>query len=205
MDEIGRRGLLKMIGAVPVAAALPLAEAEAQSAAQKARDGKAKGKPFTPHFFTPREYATVRILVDMVIPRDERSGSATDALVPEFMDFILTDPLAPERDREARQTQMRGGLTWLDVECGKRFGKGFTDCAEGERAGVLDDIAWPEKAKPELSHGVKFFNFFRDLTASGFWSSKMGVEDLQYTGNTFVAEWKGCPPEALRKLGLPVE
>jgi hypothetical protein len=205
MDEIGRRGLLKMMGAVPVAAAFPLAEAEAQTAARKAKDVKARGKAFSPQFFTPREHATVRILADMVIPRDERSGSATDALVPEFMDFILTDPLAGERDREGRQTQMRGGLAWLDALCGKRFGKAFADCAEGERAQVLDDIAWPEKAKPELSHGVKFFSYFRDLTASGFWSSKMGVEDLQYTGNTFVAEWKGCPPEALKKLGLPVE
>ncbi len=69
---------------------------------------------------------------------------------------------------------------------------------------MLDDIAYPEKAKgkPELSPGVRFFSSFRDLTATGFWSSKMGVEDLQYMGNTYVAEWKGPPPEVLKKLGL---
>lgn len=204
MDEIGRRGALKLIGAVPVAAALPLGEVEASAAAQKAKDTRARGK-FTPRFFTPHELQTVTLLGDMVIPRDDRSGSASDALVPEFMDFILTDPLATDRDREWRQTQMRGGLAWLDLECGKRFAKPFTGCTEAERGQVLDDIAWPEKAKPELSHGVKFFSYFRDFTASGFWSSKMGVEDLQYTGNTFVAEWKGCPPEALKKLGLAAD
>jgi hypothetical protein len=202
MTEIGRRGLLKMIGAMPVAAALPLAPAEAQVVAQRAREARGRPGPFTPKFFTPRELATVRTLADMVIPRDERSGSATDALVPEFMDFIMTDPLANDREREHRQTAMRGGLAWLDAECGRRFAKTFLDCAEGERAQVLDDIAWPEKARPELSQGVKFFNDFRDLTASGFWSSRMGVEDLQYQGNTVVVEWKGCPPEVLAEIGL---
>ena len=67
---------------------------------------------------------------------------------------------------------------------------------------VLDDIAWPERARPELSQGVEFFNRMRDLTASGFYSSKMGVEDLQYLGNTVVPEWHGCPPEALARLGV---
>jgi hypothetical protein len=53
-----------------------------------------------------------------------------------------------------------------------------------------------------MGPGAAFFSLFRDLVASGFWSSRMGVEDLRYTGNTFVAEWKGCPPEVLRKIGL---
>jgi gluconate 2-dehydrogenase gamma chain len=205
MDEIGRRGLLKMIGAVPMAAALPLTAAEAVSAAEKVKEAKAAGKGFTPKFFTPREWATVRLLADIVIPKDERSGGATDAGVPEFMDFMMTDALVADRERERRQTGMRGGLTWLEVECGKRFSKGFVECGDAERAQVLDDIAWPEKARPEMSHGAAFFTYFRDLTASGFWSSKIGIEDLQYKGNTFVAEWKGCPPEALKKLGLPTD
>ncbi len=146
----------------------------------------------------------MRLLADLVIPKDERSGSATDALVPEFMDFAMTDPLIGERDREYRQTAMRGGLAWLDLECQDRFGKTFLLASEGERTQVLDDIAYPEKAKdkPDLKPGVRFFTSFRDLTATGFWSSKMGVEDLQYVGNTYVAEWKGPPVEVLKKLGL---
>jgi len=206
MSEIGRRGLLKLIGTVPVAG-LAISPAEAQQAHEHARkDVKAaakKGLPFAPKFFSAHEWATVRTLADIVIPRDERSGSATDALVPEFMDFILRDPLADPRQLERNQTRMRGGLAWLDLECGRRFsGKTFVACSDAEKKAVLDDIAYPRKARPETSHAVAFFNAFRDLTASGFWSSKMGVQDLQYTGNAFVAEWKGCPPEVLKKLGI---
>jgi gluconate 2-dehydrogenase subunit 3-like protein len=147
-------------------------------------------------FFTDHEWQTVRLLVDYIIPRDERSGSATDAGVPEFMDFILNE-------NTGMQGRVRGGLAWLDTECRERFGgKHFVDVTDAQRRGVLDDIAWPKKARPELSQGAAFFSTFRDFTASGFYSSKLGVADLQYLGNTVVPEWTGCPPEALAKLGV---
>jgi hypothetical protein len=154
--------------------------------------------PFAPQFFTAHELQTVQILSDLIIPRDERSGSATDASVPEFMDFMMID-------RPDGQTPMRGGLAWLDNEALERYGKSFAEATEQQRTGILDDIAWPKKAKAQMSQGVAFFNMFRDLTASGFWSSKTGVSDLGYQGNTFVADWKGCPPEALQKLGVQYE
>jgi hypothetical protein len=97
---------------------------------------------------------------------------------------------------------MRGGLAWLDLECQDRHDKTFLDCTADQRTAVLDDIAWPQKAKPELSQGIAFFSSFRDLTAGGFFSSKMGVEDLKYLGNTMNPNWSGCPPEALKKLGV---
>lgn len=204
MSEIGRRGLLKVIGSVPLAGFVR-SEAEAVPAATVAEAAKAatpRGKGFVPQFFTAHEYATVRELAEAVIPKDERSGGATEAGVPEFMDFMMVDPLESPRIREERQTAMRGGLSWLDLECGDRYGKSFVDCAGDERRAVLDDIAWPEKARPEHQQGAHFFSAFRDLTASGFWSSRIGIEDLQYQGNTYVAEWKGCPAEALNHLGL---
>jgi hypothetical protein len=202
---IERRELLRRVGAVPVAAGLALSPARVQAAQEHVhrQAGKAgKGLPAAPRFFTPREWEAVRILADLVIPADERSGSATDALVPEFIDFIADDPLAEPRERESLQTRLRGGLAWLDRECRRRSGKEFADCAPVERKAVLDDIAWPEKARPEMGPGAAFFSLFRDLVASGFLSSKAGVEDLQYTGNQFVAEWKGCPPDVLARLGL---
>ncbi len=158
-------------------------------------DAFARGAEFAPKFFTAHEWKTIRLLVDLVIPRDARSGSATDAGVPEFMDFIMIDqPLA--------QTRMRGGLHWMDAQMEHRFGKPFADCTHAQQTALLDDIAWPRKAKPELSHGAAFFSNFRDLTASGFWTSKMGIADLKYIGNAVVHEWNGCPPEALEKLGV---
>jgi gluconate 2-dehydrogenase gamma chain len=198
MTTIDRRTILQLLGSAPLAAGFTWTEAEAAQAQQRATAARAAAKPgvaYKPTFFTAHEYATVRVLVDLIIPKDERSGSATEVGVPEFMDFIVND-------QEARQTPMRGGLAWLDHECEKRYDKRFVDCAAAERTAVLDDIAYPGEAKPEFASGVAFFNSFRDLTASGFWSSKVGMADLQYMGNTFVPEWKGCPDEAMKKLGV---
>lgn len=199
MDNLNRRTLLKLLGSAPMAAGFVWTEAEAQQAhhqAQTARQTARKtAAAFKPKFLTAHEYATVRLLVDLIIPRDERSGSATEAGVPEFMDFMMVD-------QPARQTAMRGGLAWLDRESVRRADKTFLATTDAERTAILDEISWPQRAKPGMSHGVAFFNSFRDLTASGFWTSKMGIEDLQYIGNTFVPEWKGCPEEALKKLGV---
>jgi gluconate 2-dehydrogenase gamma chain len=194
-----RRNILQMLAAAPAAAAFTWTVAEAQQAHEHAEAATATAQatkaPFKPKFFTAHEYATVRMLVDIVIPKDERSGSATDAGVPEFMDFIMAD-------ESGRQLAMRGGLAWLDRECVTRFDKMFLDGTAAERTQVLDDVAWPQDAKRGRSHGLEFFNSFRDLTASGFWTSRMGIKDIAYLGNVYVPEWKGCPEEALKKLGL---
>ena len=194
-----RRDALKVLLAAP-AATFAWTDAEAAQAAAAAQTARAAtiAKPFVPKFFTANEFKLVSLLADIIIPKDERSGSATDAGVPEFMDFMMID-------QPARQVAMRGGLAWLDVECQRRFDKIFLNCAETERIAVLDDIAWPSKAKPEFAHGVAFFNNFRDLTASGFWTTRIGIDDLQYLGNRSVARWNGCPPEALKKLGVSYE
>jgi gluconate 2-dehydrogenase gamma chain len=198
MDAIDRRSMLQLIASAPAAAGLAWTDAEAKEAvrlARAAQESAQEGAAYAPKFFTPHEWQTVRVLVDIIIPKDARSGSATEAGVPEFMDFIVMD-------QPQRQTAMRGGLAWLDHECQRRFDKTFVDCAMEQRTAVLDDIAWPQKAAPEFSHGVRFFSSFRDLTATGFWTSRMGFDDLQYMGNTYVPEWVGCPEETLKHLGV---
>lgn len=195
---LSRREALQVMAAASAGTLFDWTPVDVVRASVHARRAAAAGTAYEPKFFTPHEWETVRVLADLVIPKDERSGSATDAGVPEFMDFIMID-------RPEAQTAMRGGLAWLDTECRRRFGKTLVACAEAERTQVLDDIAWPDRAKPEFSHGTAFFTRFRDLTASGFWSSKMGVEDLQYIGNQFLTEWKGCPPAAVKKLGLSTD
>ena len=191
-----RRTILRSLASAPLAAGFVWTDAEAPEAHQHAQAAaKKSAAPFRPKFFTRHEYAIVTLLVDLIIPKDERSGSATDAGVPQFMDFMMTD-------QPARQTAMRGGLAWLDRECVTRFDKDFLAVTAAQRGQVLDDIAWPQRARPELAHGVAFFNSFRDLTASGFFTSKMGIADLQYMGNRYVPEWTGCPADVLKKLGL---
>jgi hypothetical protein len=190
-----RREALKLLASVPLVSAFAISAAEVAKAQEGAR---AAGSDFVPQFFTPDEYRKVRALVDLILPRDERSGSATDAGVPEFLDFMMLDQ--PER-----QVATRGGLAWIDLECQERFGGRFVDCSREEQGSLLDAIAWPDRAPDGISHGVEFFTRFRDLTATGFFTSRMGFEDLRYLGNEFVTEWTGCPPEALRKLGLTTE
>jgi len=196
---ISRREALRIVTSAPVAAAIVWTPAEAERAGEQAQragsQAASQPKGYQPKFFTAHEYATVVLLVDLIIPRDERSGSATDAGVPEFMDFMMID-------QPRRQTAMRGGLALVDRLCEKRFDKRFAACSDAERRQLLDDIAYTDAVKPGLEHAVVFFNSFRDLTASGFWTTKMGIADLRYQGNRFVSEWNGCPDEALRKLGV---
>jgi gluconate 2-dehydrogenase subunit 3-like protein len=192
---VNRRDLLRLLVAAPAAAGFAWTDTEAAQASRLAHAAQASGTPFVPKFFSPHEFKTVRLLADLVIPRDDRSGSATDAGVPAFMDFMMMDQ--PER-----QVAMRGGLAWFDVECQRRFDKTFVDCLPAEQTALLDDIAWPHRARPEFAHGVAFFTSFRDLTATGFWTTRMGIDDLQYVGNRAVAHWNGCPEEALEKLGV---
>jgi gluconate 2-dehydrogenase gamma chain len=177
------------------AAAMAWTDAEALHAASAAQAARAAAEPFVPKFFTAAEFQLVRVLADIVIPKDERSGSATDVGVPEFMDFMMIE-------QPARQVAMRGGLAWLDRECQQRFDRIFLDCTDAQRTAVLDDIAWPGKARTEHAHGVTFFSSFRDLTAAGFWTTRVGIDDLQYMGNRSVARWNGCPDAALKKLGV---
>jgi len=193
-----RRDFVKFLAAAPLAhfAVTALDLEETATLTRETLEKLAeRGQQYQPKVFTPAEWRTVRVLVDIVIPKDARSGSATDAKVPEFMDVFMAT-------RENMRTWMRTGLTWLDAECQKRFTKAFVDCDAAQRTAVLDDIAWPRRAKPEMQAGVRFFNNFRNFTASGFWSSKMGVDDLQYIGNRPVAQWNGCPAPVLNKLGV---
>lgn len=199
MSDVTRRDALKLAALSPLVGVARSPQAEriekfmaSLATAEESRQG------YAPKFFTAREWRTVRTLADYVIPADDKSGSATDAKAPEYMDFVLHDEMTSETNRIA----MRGGLAWLDRECNTRFGKTFVGATDAQRREVLDDIAWPRKAKPEMSPGVTFFNRFRDLTAAGFFSSAMGWRDLQYIGNVFNPGWNGCPQPALDKLGV---
>ena len=199
MTDQNRRQMLKTLAAAPAALAFTWTmeeAAEASTQSQQARANAAASKTaYKPRFFTAHEYATIVLLGDMILPKDARSGSASEAGAPEFIDHIVAE-------QPARQVAMRGGLQWLDRECVKRFDKKFLACADTERRLVLDDIAWPRKARPAMSQGVRFFTTMRDLVATGFWSSRVGVRDLGYMGNVMLGEWTGAPDEVLQKLGV---
>ncbi len=145
-------------------------------------------------FFSEHEMATIAVLSDIIIPKDDVSGSATEAGVPAFIEFIV-------KDKPEFKTPMRGGLKWLDLESYKRFEKAFKDCNSKQQIEIVDDIAYPEKAKPEMKQGVAFFNLMRNLTSTGFYTSQIGVKDLGYAGNS-PNQWNGVPDDVLKQYNL---
>jgi len=162
-------------------------------------------------FFTDHEMATITVLADIIIPKDEVSGSASDAKVPEFIEFIV-------KDMPDHQLPMRGGLQWLDMHCLKRFNKPFVECSQQEQLQVVDDMAYPEikwkewkngklveqkrgSEKPEMKPGIKFFKLMRNLTATGFYTSPVGLKDIGYVGNT-PTKWNGVPDDVLKQYGF---
>jgi gluconate 2-dehydrogenase gamma chain len=198
MSEMNRREALTLIALAPLAAAAGAAVPETKPLQAQAVPAQGPQAQQERKFFTAHEWALATVLADLLIPADERSGSASSAGTIEFIDLMLMD----EVTSEATRVQVRGGLAWMDLESKRRYERPFLQLAPAEQAAILDDIAWPARARPEFGHGVAFFNRFRDMVASGFWSSQVGVRDLQYTGNVPVPVWNGCPPEALRKLGV---
>lgn len=144
-------------------------------------------------FFTAHEMATITVLGDIIMPKDEVSGSASDAKVPDFIEFIV-------KDMPAHQTPMRGGLRWLDMQCFKQFDKAFVDCDAKQQIAIVDQIAYPNKAKPEMKQGVAFFNLARNLVTTGFYTSEIGGKDLGYMGNT-PNMWNGVPDDVLKQYG----
>jgi len=198
-DSIKALGLTALSTTVLVAACKPSGEKEEVVAIEKEagreqwetdRDAKLKAETF----FTKHEMATITILADIIIPKDGVSGSASDAKVPDFIEFIVKD--MPEH-----QLPMRGGLKWLDLHCFNRYEKSFIEASGTEQISIIDEIAYPKKAKPEMQAGVAFFNKMRSLTASGFYTSEIGVKDIGYVGNV-PNQWPGIPDEVLKQYGM---
>jgi gluconate 2-dehydrogenase gamma chain len=192
VNDLNRREWIAAMGVAAVALRPTPAQAEL---ARASIAGQFTGGASAPRIYTPHEWQTVRTLVDYIFPRDERSGSATEAMVPEFMDTMLF--LEP-----GMRTAHRGGLAWLDHECMERFGTHFVGSTDAQRKEMLDLIAFPSRAPADLAHGVQWFNSFRDLSATGFWTSEIGVRDIGYMGNTPQPSWNGCPAENTRRLGF---
>lgn len=145
-------------------------------------------------FFTGHEMATIAILADIIIPKDDVSGSATDAKVPDFIEFIV-------KDQPENQTPMRGGLRWLDMQCLNMYDKTFRESTSAQQIEMVDKIAYPKKAKPEYRQGVSFFSLMRNLTVTGFYTSEMGTKDVGYLGNK-PNQWNGVPDDVLKQYNI---
>jgi gluconate 2-dehydrogenase gamma chain len=191
-ESISRRDILRTLAMGAAGSVLQVIPAEAaEYVHQMVRKEKAAapaGK-YTPKFFPAPQYATLIALCDTIIPKDEKSGGAVEAGAPEFIDLLTSE-------NEKYQLRLGGGLFWLDSFCTDRYGKVFLECTPEQRTIVLDLIAYRKNAKQKhaLSQGVAFFAFLRRLTCDGFYTSKIGIADLQYMGNATLSDFPGCPP-----------
>ena len=163
-----------------------------RTASEQAHDDRVNAEVF----LNDGELATIATLCDIILPATATAGSATDAKVPEFIEFIV-------KDLPDHQLPMRGGLMWLNGESTKRYNKAFVDCNNEEQISIIDDIAYPDpdNKKPDMAPGRSFFNRMRNLTMTGYYTTKMGIDDLGYVGNR-ANLWDGVPQEVLDKHGL---
>ncbi len=193
MQGISRRDLLRNLSmGVAGGSVLQVIPSEAAALAHqmvhKEKTSVVTGK-YAPKYFSAKQYETLCTLCDAIIPKDENSGGAVEAGAPEFIDLLTSE-------NEEFQLELGGGLMWLDNFCADKYGNTFLECTAAQKIEVLDLIAYRKNAKvePTLSQGVAFFAGLRDMTCDGFYTSKIGIEDLRYIGNVAIAEFPGCPP-----------
>lgn len=192
-NPVSRRDVLRSLamGAVggSVLQLIPLQAAEQVHHMVKQEKAHAPAGKYRPKFFSAHQYATLNALCDAIIPPDETSGGAVQAGAPEFIDLLTSE-------NKDYQLALGGGLMWLDGVCSDRYGHPFLSCSAPQQKGILDLIAYRKNTLTDagLSQGVEFFAFLRRLTTDAFYSSEIGINDLQYIGNTFVKEFPGCPP-----------
>ncbi len=190
---VSRRNVLKSLGMGVVAGSvlqvIPLEAAEYAHHMIEVERADPRSGGYTPKFFSPQQYKTLQMLCEAILPEDADSGGAIEAGAPEFIDLLTSE-------NPDYQLKLGGGLTWLHSTCLIRYGKEYLECAPQHQKAILDDIAYRknELLDPTLSPGVAFFTFLRNLTADGFFTSKIGIEYLGYIGNTFVSDFPGCPP-----------
>jgi len=152
---------------------------------------------FADNFFTDHEIETVAILCDLILPATDSAGSASDAHVPEFIDFMV-------KDAASLQGDFRNGIRWLDAYSKTKYGYDFALITEAQKIEILDEIAYPENATEENQAGVNFFRLIRNLTLTGYYTTQMGWDDLGYVGNR-PNIWDGVPEEILKEYGIDYE
>ncbi len=161
--------------------------------AEKARDAKLMAETF----FNEHEMKTLGVLCGLILPASGQLGSATDAGVPDFIEFIA-------KDMPHYQLPLRGGLMWLDNRANRRFEKDFVSCAAAQQTQLLDEIAYPDRVTPEVEQGAKFFELIRNLTVTGYYTSPEGFEDLGFVGNR-PNVWDGVPADILKDHDVDYE
>lgn len=140
---------------------------------------------YTPIFFTPAEYTLIETLTSLIVPTDDTPG-AREAGVSEFVDLMVS------RDPEL-QRDFRSGLRWLNLHSRKSQGREFLMLAPAQQTAFLEPLAYKKKFRPGEEPGRKFFTLIREYTVMGFYTSEIGLKELDFPGLKFYAESPACP------------
>jgi gluconate 2-dehydrogenase gamma chain len=154
-----------------------------------ARDEKESAKPYVPQFFKPPQFRTVEVLTEMILPTDDQPG-AKEAQVGNYIDFVVFS--AREFEPSLQQAWL-DGLTFVDRESKKRFGKPFALASDTDRTALLTEMSAPERDPKAQHEGYGFFRLVKEMTVEGFYTSKVGLIDvLDYQGMNYMSEFPGC-------------
>ncbi len=208
-----RRQALKWIGAAAAAAAIfPHATAQDKLPRPTATPGGQRigwdpvvNKTYAPGelwplTLTPKQRKAAAALTDLILPPDNPGDKQPSQLgVQDFIDEWISSPY----DETAKDRPViTEGLDWLDAEARRRFQKDFADLPEPQKCAIADDICGKTAVKKEFKAAQNFFNRFRYLAASGYYTTPQGWKDIGYVGNVPTVNFDGPTPEALKHLGL---
>ena len=140
---------------------------------------------YRPLFFSPPEYALIDCLTDIIIPHDATPG-AREAGVSEFIDLMVSRDPGLRRD-------FRNGLNWLEAHSRSLHGKPFLRLTSEQQAALLEPLAYKARFRKGEDRGREFFNLLREYTVMGFYTSEIGLKQLDFPGFKFYAESPACP------------
>jgi len=185
-QSIERRELLRILAIAAGAASFP-GFCKWSFACGHAGNAVNQIKPATyqPLFFTASEYKTIEVLAELIIPSDDTPG-ATDAGVSEFIDLMVS------RDA-VLQPRFQDGLRWIDAHSRATTGEPFLKLTPSQQSAMLESLAFRKKFRPGEEQGREFFALLREYTVMGFYTSEIGLKELDYPGLRFYAESPACP------------
>ena len=144
-----------------------------------------KPAAYQPLFFTAPEFALIEGLTAVIIPSDTTPG-AREAGVAEFIDLMVS------RDPEL-QKQFRSGLTWMEEHSNAAYAQPFLKLSTAQQAALLEPLAYKAKFRKGQERGREFFDLLREYTVMGFYTSEIGLKQLDFPGLRFYAESPACP------------
>jgi gluconate 2-dehydrogenase gamma chain len=190
IDDPSRRAVLKSLSmSVAVGSVLRVIPLQAAEHAHHMIETEKAAGPYTPKFFDAHAYKLLQALCDVIIPPDADSGGAVEGGAPEFIDLLASE-------NSDYQKPLKEFLTWIDAACTRKYGNAWLECDKSQQTEVLNLVAYRKNAEQDasLAWPVYNFGFLRNFVADGFFTSKIGISYLGYKGNTYLAEFQGCPP-----------